>query len=184
MYTITRHEATISVPEYLDGYVDVDTFIEACKACRNYNTVWSCPPYDFDVIEYWRRYQTLRLTASKITFDEEMTSKIYTQDEIRAILDEVFFTEKDRLSEELFELEKAIPGSVSLSAGSCLRCKNGCMKAQGKPCCHPETLRYSIESLGGNVGLTADKLMGIPLEWMEEGRLPHYFVLVCGLLVP
>ena len=43
-------------------------------------------------------------------------------------------------------------------------------------------MRYSIESIGGNVGLTLGKLMGIELEWMEEGRLPHYFVLVCGLL--
>lgn len=45
-------------------------------------------------------------------------------------------------------------------------------------------MRYSIESLGGNVGLTIEKLMGIHLEWMEEGRLPHHFVLVSGLLLP
>ena len=45
-------------------------------------------------------------------------------------------------------------------------------------------MRYSIESLGGNVGLTIEKLMGIQLEWMEEGKLPHHFVLVCGLLIP
>ena len=50
------------------------------------------------------------------------------------------------------------------------------------PCRYPETMRYSIESLGGNVGLTIEKLMGLKLEWMEEGRLPHHFILVCGLL--
>ena len=43
-------------------------------------------------------------------------------------------------------------------------------------------MRYSIESLGGNVGLTVSKLMGIELEWMEEGKIPSYFVLAGGLL--
>lgn len=43
-------------------------------------------------------------------------------------------------------------------------------------------MRHSIESLGGNVGLTCSRLMKIELMWMEEGKLPPYFVLVCGLL--
>ena len=43
-------------------------------------------------------------------------------------------------------------------------------------------MRYSIESLGGNVGLTVSKLMGIELEWVTEGKVPSYFVLVGGLL--
>lgn len=42
-------------------------------------------------------------------------------------------------------------------------------------------MRYSIESIGGNVGLTVSKLMGIELEWVQEGKLPSYFVLVGGL---
>lgn len=43
-------------------------------------------------------------------------------------------------------------------------------------------MRYSIEALGGSVGMTIEKLMGLKLEWMEDGTLPHYFVLVCGML--
>ena len=84
----------------------------------------------------------------------------------------------------LMEEEKKHPGSISLSAGSCQLCKNGCAKPLGQPCRFPDQMRYSIESLGGNVGLTIEKLMGIQLEWMEEGKLPHHFVLVCGLLIP
>ena len=45
-------------------------------------------------------------------------------------------------------------------------------------------MRYSIESLGGNVGKTASKLLGVELMWMEEKKLPAYFVLVNGLLLP
>ena len=45
-------------------------------------------------------------------------------------------------------------------------------------------MRYSIEALGGNVGLTVTRYLGQKLEWIEEGRLPRYFMLVAGLLIP
>ena len=61
---------------------------------------------------------------------------------------------------------------------------HGCTRPDGQPCRYPDTMRYSIEALGGNVGLTVQKLLGIQLEWMEEGKLPSYFVLVGGLLMP
>ena len=81
------------------------------------------------------------------------------------------------------ELEERYPGSVSLSAGCCSLCRpEGCGRASGLACRYPQKMRYSIESLGGNVGLTVSKLMGIELEWVTEGRLPSYFVLVGGLL--
>ena len=80
-------------------------------------------------------------------------------------------------------LEERYPGSVSLSAGCCSLCRpEGCGRASGLACRYPQKMRYSIESLGGNVGLTVSKLMGIELEWVTEGRLPSYFVLVGGLL--
>ena len=87
------------------------------------------------------------------------------------------------LAEELFEMEKAYPGSVSLSAGSCSTCgKDGCTRPSGKPCRYPDKMRYSIEALGGNVGKTVHDLLGIELEWIEEGKAPSYFVLAGGLL--
>lgn len=184
MYTVTRYAAEISVEEYMEKYVDVDTFLAACKACPNYGNVWSCPSYDFDVEQYWRKYKTFKLTASKLEFDKEMLARTYSPEEISTLLNEVVSPEKQKLSDELLEMEKQFPGSISLSAGSCQTCKGGCTRPEGKPCRFPEKMRYSIESLGGNVGLTIEKLMGLHLEWMEEGRLPGHFVLVCGLLLP
>ncbi len=58
-----------------------------------------------------------------------------------------------------------------------------CTRTEKKPCRYPDQMRYSIESLGGNVGLTVSRLMGIELEWIEEGKMPSYFVLVAGLLM-
>lgn len=182
-YQITRHTATISVSEYIEGFVDVETFLEACRSCPNYDKKWSCPSYYFNVLDFWKKYKTLNLLASKIIFPEEALKRTYTQEELNHILDKVLTKEKEKLSLELFEEEKKYPGSISLSAGCCSRCAV-CSREKGEPCIFPDKMRYSIESLGGNVGLTIEKLMGLHLEWMEEGRLPHHFVLVCGLLLP
>ena len=90
---------------------------------------------------------------------------------------------KEKITAELFEMENTNPGSVSLSAGSCSLCgKGNCTRPSGAPCRYPDKMRYSIESLGGNVGKTVHDLLGIQLEWIEEGKVPSYFVLVGGLL--
>ena len=195
IYTTERYEAIVSVDHYLDKYVDVDTFLQACKACPNYEKIWSCPTYDFDVIEYWKKYKTLELTAIKIIFDEAVAGKQLTKEEQEEITKNSIWEVKAQLAEELYEREKAVPGSISLSAGSCTLCKGSgtysagsssfegfCSRLKGEPCRYPDKMRYSIESLGGNVGTTLSELMEIELEWIQEGRMPSYFVLVSGLL--
>ena len=92
---------------------------------------------------------------------------------------------KAQMSKELFQLEEEIPESVSLSAGNCIACgEDNCSRPLDEPCRFPEKMRYSIESIGGNVGKTAHDLLGCDIEWMEEGKVPSHFVLVGGLLKP
>ncbi len=177
MYNIEKSEREITVEEYIKDYVNVEEFLECCKECPNYSTVWSCPPYDFDPKEYWKKFSTLKVIARKINFDQEQIGD--DTEKMKALLEEV----KGQMSDELYKMEKQYEGSTSLSAGSCSLCaKEGCTRPQGSPCRHPEEMRYSIESIGGNVGLTVSKLMGIELEWVENGKMPSYFVLVGGLL--
>ncbi|MDD6816837.1 MAG: DUF2284 domain-containing protein [Firmicutes bacterium] len=192
---IERFQKEIGVSDYLEGYVAVEEFLEYCKACPNYGVIWSCPPFDFDAEGFWCRFSRLLVIARKIHLPGGIS-----QEEGLRILSDV----KADMTRELLELEAANPGSVSLSAGSCSICRksfgsetesenetvtgtaapHGCTRPDGQPCRYPDTMRYSIEALGGNVGLTVQKLLGIQLEWMEEGKLPSYFVLVGGLLMP
>lgn len=182
-YQTTIHRQSISVEEYIEDYVNIPTFLECCKACQNYEKRWSCPPFDFDVIEYWKAHETLDVIGVKIIFDESMLQKTYTKEEINQIINDCLWKEKEKMTDTLMEEEKKYPGSVSLSAGSCLLCGDmPCSKEEGLPCRHPEKMRYSIEALGGDVGRTGSKLLGVDLEWMEEGKLPHHFLLVGGLL--
>lgn len=173
MYTIERSEKTIKVNEYIENYVNVEEFLEYCKECKNYKAIWSCPSYNFNPEDYWKEYDEFLVVARKIIFGPDV-------DVPRSF--EIMQEVKDDMSRELYKLEKEYPGSISLSAGSCSMCKEGCTRTEGFPCRYPELMRYSIESLGGNVGKTVSKLMGYELEWVEEGKLPSYFVLVGGLL--
>ncbi len=182
MYTVKRHKAEIAVDEYLEGYVDIDGFLECCRECPNYNNVWACPPFGFSPEEYWKQYDTLEVYAQEIIFSEEYAGKHFSESEMSEIMEQSIKVVKNELTSELYELEKEYPGSVSLSAGSCSLCAEGCTRKDGKECRFPEKQRYSIEALGGNVGLTISRLMGIEIEWVKEGVLPGKFVLVCGLL--
>ena len=182
MSKIERYEASIPVEDYMKGYVDVETFLGYCKQCQNYGKIWACPSYDFDVEEYWRQYKTLDLLAVKIFTEESLREKEYTGKEMQEVTQQILLPEKQKLSDELMKKEKEIPGSICLAAGSCTLCQGNCTRKENKPCRYPDKMRYSIESLGGNVGLTISKLMGIELEWITEGKMPSYFVLVSGLL--
>ena len=182
MYTTESCTTSIAVSDYKKRYIDIPTFTEYCKACPNYDRLWSCPPYTFDVEAFWNQFQTLDLFAVKIIYNDNYAGKQFSEHKIADIMRQSLNVEKARMSQALFRLEEKFPGSVSLSAGSCSLCHDNCTRPDGLPCRYPDKLRYSIESLGGNVGLTLSQCMGIDLEWMEEGRLPPSFVLVSGLL--
>ncbi|WP_037373232.1 DUF2284 domain-containing protein [Anaerovorax odorimutans] len=181
MYKTDKLKKIISVEDYLNNYVDIPYFMEKCKECNNYNKAWCCPPYEFSVEEYWKQYKYLCIIASKIIFDEKTLSSTTSKENVEKVMKEVLDKEKQLLSKKLYDAEKKYNGSISLSAGSCNLCEN-CEKLNGNPCIYPDKMRYSIESLGGNVGKTCSKLLGIELVWCEEEKLPEYFTLVSGLL--
>ena len=171
-HTVTQFEAEIGTAEYLKDYVDVDYFLSCCKVCRNYGHVWACPPYDFDPRDLWRKYDRLRVYGYQVRYSGERTQKE---------MEEVLWQVKERLDEEMLRLETETPGSLALSAGSCKRCRT-CSRPEGKPCRFPQLMRHSIESVGGDVGKTIEKLCGIEIQWAKEGCLPEYYVVAGGLL--
>ena len=46
----------------------------------------------------------------------------------------------------------------------------------------PELIRYSVESLGGDVVKLLRDAFHVDILWAQNGRLPEYFMLVGGLL--
>lgn len=172
-YTIRRFEAETDMESYIRDYVDVEYFGQLCKECPNYGNVWACPPYDFDPVDVWKAYSWIKIAGYQLTFSEDRT-----EEEMLEALAEV----KQKVTDEMYAEELKYPDSQSLSAGTCRICK-GCSKPDGKPCRFPDKMRFSIESIGGNVGKTISRLCGIEIEWIEEGKLPEHFVLVGGLMI-
>jgi predicted metal-binding protein len=74
-----------------------------------------------------------------------------------------------QLTERLFSMERTVPGSLCLSSGS-----GGGLREEG--------MRYSIQSLGGNVEKLCRELLGISLQWAAEGSAPDRLTVVGGLL--
>ena len=113
MYTLEKFEKSILVADYMRDYINVQEFLDYCRRCPNFDKVWSCPSYDFEPEEYWKKYNSLYVLGYKINFDG-------SESEERSL--EIMAEVKEKVTAELFEMENTHPGSVSLSAGSCSLC--------------------------------------------------------------
>ena len=166
-------QAEIGVAQYTSRFVSPETFLAACQACPNYGCCWSCPPYDFDVLDYWQRYSRLQLLVLKVP-----TAGLSPEEVGRQLAQA-----RQELDTRLRELEQAHSGSVALQSGRCLLCER-CARTSGEACRHPQRLRYSIESLGGDVSATLQELLGVELQWYSKDSSPDYLVQAGGLLSP
>ena len=129
----------------------------------------------------FRRYDTLRIYALQIIYDEETRRTVSGREEMMKVLDESMHTERDRFDSVLAWLEETM-GGCALTAGPCRICPDGCARVQGEPCRFPERKRHSLESLGGDITATLKDILGIDLIWDSDGRLPEYYTLTAGLL--
>jgi len=178
-------ECEVPMDEYIQTCVDVPQFLSYCKECKNYNRIWSCPSFSFDPADYLSAYQSILIVGYKVNVPKDRRLRVYTEEEQGMMTQTMLSEPKRKLDKDMLEREAATPGSMALSGGSCLYCTPGdCARISGSPCRYPEKMRYSIEALGGNVGLTVTKYLHQQLEWIEKGRMPGHFILVAGLLLP
>lgn len=173
---VQPHNASLSMSEMLEKYVDVEKFLGYCTACPRCGQTWSCPPYDFDPADIWPRYEALSLHALQI-FPESEEAKAAALSDVEGFL-RPFREALDRLLEAL---ERGTPGSLRLDAGRCLVCER-CARRDEKACRFPAKLRYSLESLGGDVAALAAEKLGVPLRWGTKDAPAEYYVLVGALL--
>lgn len=181
-YTTEVKEANIAVDDFVRDFVDVEKFLEFCKQCDNYNVRWSCPPYDFDPLAFWKEYKTLKVIGVKIIFDEEAAGKAVDHEDCVALYDEILKKESVKLYRALKKEERATKDSCLLNPGCCHLCGDA-MCDRNKSVCHkPQGRRYSFESLGSDVGKIAKELLDFDLQWIEEGKLPPYLCQIGGIL--
>lgn len=179
-------EATVSTEEFFNSCVNVTKFLDCCKACPNYNKIWSCPPYDFLPCDYWLSYKSLYILGRQIFITEKTISKIPSTHELKKFADGIIRNEKQKIREKLLKITYEEQNGTVLAAGSCDLCLPlECGRKSGFQCRKPKEMAYSIESLGGDVVLTAKKYLGLQIFWIsnEDGaKFPPYLLLVGGIL--
>lgn len=181
-YSVKRLEQYIPAKLFAEKYVDVPNFSEFCKNCSEYGKSWSCPAYSFDAEAFWKRYKTVRLIGEKLTLSDGLCKKKYTDKDAADFLNAMFIREKIKLTKYMLHLEKKYSGSRALSSLICSYCKH-CARLDGKPCRHPDKMRFMIEGVGGNVEAMSKDLFGIEILWTKDGVLPPYYVIFFALLM-
>lgn len=181
MYRTEIKLKRVPMDELKKDFYDREKFEKFCKECRNYGSTWSCPPYNFEVEDYLKGYKYIYLVGVKIIFDEKTLEEINTKEKINDYTTETLKYMKNKIMTELLRVEKRYGGSRSLSAGGCKICDD-CSRKNNIQCQHPDMMRYSLESMGFDVGGISSGLLDYELRWATETRLPEYFSLVTGLM--
>ena len=182
-YSVTRKEVTVPADEFIRRYRDVERIEAFCRQCPSFGKVWCCPPFDFDPRTASDGFRTVTLMGTIIEFDEETRAACNTAEQSSLLGREAMEQVWQTLLPRLYELENVTPGSRCFTF-RCSLCPEGCTRPEGKPCRLPNKMRHSLESVGFDVVAMARDLLGINLEWSNDGTLPKHLSLVTALMSP
>lgn len=168
--------------DQIKQYHQPGVFIEYCKACKYYNKIWTCPPYDFDITKMLEEYKYAYIIGSKLNTNDLGASfdKILANKDLEYVTGEIHRAARRVLDEKLVAIGKGKENVCILLAGRCLIC-NSCTREKQFPCIHKEEAHFSLESLGFNVGAICEDILGEKLLWAKES-LPEYFIFVSAIL--
>jgi predicted metal-binding protein len=181
-YAVTRSakllysmEICIMKPDFIIDFTDRDTFAALCRAgCVNYNKKWSCPPHAPVYASFALGFKQILILFLHVDMEQfAYIENSYLQ--IKAA-NTILKSRADR-----FLRQMAAKYGRYISTGSCRLCKP-CKHKIGLPCANPESMTYSFEAMGVDVGkLVAEKFQK-PLLWYKPHCIPQYTSVVCGLL--
>ncbi len=175
--------AQIATLEYIEKFRDVDKFIEFCKKCNNYKSLWSCPPFDDDRFMSLNQFELTTIIGVKIHIDEDTRCKATNNEERNTLIRDILFGVRKEVDEVLLNLEQQTHTSRLYYAGSCRLCApTKCSRIDNMPCRYPKKMRSTLEAVGFDMGRTTSDLLSVELKWCDGDMLPPYFTLVYGFL--
>ena len=169
-----RLTAELPVSDYIAQYRRADYFIKLCAECRNFSRRYGCPPFDYDVVERISHYTTATIIGVQIIPEEKELPLTRAQELMQPVI--------NSLSEELLLEEKRTGGFAFGFAGGCTLCGDmPCARITSQPCRHPDRVRPSLEAYGFDLSKTSKELLGKPILWGKDNKLPQYLMLICGI---
>lgn len=173
-YTSEEFWAEIATAELIERFRDAERVGAACRACPNYGRSWACPPFDVDVEQLLTRYERVTIVATKITPTQPDQPIEHARGLIACALMDV--------TVRLRDMERQMNGMMCGGIGGCTLCPEGeCLRLVDKPCCHPNSVRPSLEAYGFDVEHLTHALFNLPLLWSTNNTLPPYLTTTCAL---
>lgn len=171
----------ISTDELISNYYKKEKFTELCKACSNYNVLWSCPPLNFDPEGYIKNYKNAYVIGTKIIYSHDTIDHADTKEKVIEYTKNSLYVLRRKLLNILWQLEKEYPSSIGMSSGGCEICSR-CRRTDDLSCSHPDMMRYSLEALGIDLSDLSSHLLNIELKWSDGKRLPEYYTVINAFL--
>jgi predicted metal-binding protein len=179
-YSVEEYDNVISTREYRERFLDSVSCATACENCLAYKNNWACPPFEDDAPRLWNRYENFQILLSRIELDGSEIDLLDDFEYSRAVSKTLDKVKTEMLNKLMIKEETT--GGLVLSAGRCTVCGPVCARSKGENCVHPNRMRHSIESIGGDLVKTASELFNIKLDWAKNGHRPVQFVQILGLL--
>lgn len=173
MYKKERFETVLSLEELMGEYYDLQLTAEKCRQCTGYRKTWSCPEFHFNPTDFLKGFSTFRFIVDRVS-----NQGARTPEEAQNRL----FYEKSFFDREMRELEASVPGSYALAAQECVQCDK-CARLWGRPCIHPEIMRYGPEALGMLVVKLIEDKFHFIVQWSDGISVPDYYVLAGGIML-
>lgn len=142
-----------------------------CRKCPRYDLNWSCPPHDFDAMDYMAPFAMVYVMGIKVPLSH-LPNKAEAMGYYRDC--------RHAVNQRLLQYEPKMPGAVVLIAGHCDICGD-CSRQVSLACHHPDQRRYSFESLGFKVSEMVEDVFDDTLQW-DNGKMPDHLYLVAGIL--
>lgn len=159
---------------YISEYRRTDYFIQFCQQCGNYGRRYGCPPLDNETLASVNKYRKVRILGVKI-IPNDNTLPIEAANQLMQ-------PEIEKMNRELLATEQQLDGISFGFVGTCPYCGGApCARVEGKPCRYPDKVRPSLEAVGFDISKTAKELLGIDIKWSQQGKIPEYLTLVCGI---
>lgn len=147
---------------------------ELCKSCGMYGRCYSCPPRSPSFGRYVSKYKYAFVYCFFINSDEIKIKNPYFRS----------MTANRILAPMLYRFGisiEALLDGLSFRSGYCHLCRP-CRAKLGKPCAHPDKMRYSLESVGVDVSKCSGDVLGHKIDWSKKGTIPKYYSVVGAVL--
>lgn len=178
-YKMEVKKKTLTTEEFYNRFSNFSLVQGYCKECPRYDTNYSCSPLDIDIKNFILDFEYVDIYVTQLFFKKEDYSKDYKEDELKKVLAESYFKEKDKIVKKIKNEEKNYIKAESIT-GPCNECNEKCKEIYDK-CIHPEIRRFSLASLGIDSQKILKELFDIEL-LLINGKLPKYLNNITSIL--